>query len=703
MAAASSATRSFVSERNRLPLAGTRITTNRGALWDRPAPGAPSEYTEAVESVDRDARRLATREAHCRLIQAQLVASLVKRRLWRALGFARLPDYAAERLGVHARTLQEDARVVTALELLPTIRAAFCTGALRWTHARLLAGVATPESESEWLRLALVSTTRRLAELVKAARARSATEKDAPPSADAGESCEAAPGPDACAFAAAAIAAPDPSACAPPIPDACAPGPDARALGPDACVPGPDACGPGPDACAPGPDAGAWPDPDACALPGAGASATPGDDDTADPPLLWTILVTRTGRRLWRTVGDLASRMCGVDVPTSRVAEAVAAEAMSWEAWEPPLAEPLPRRAARSRAAGESPEHVSRSDTAVAAFEPDPDLQSLVLDLDAADAHEVDRRLRSVRTSMQKVDAELGEALRKAREHDIPRRLGLADLRLYAEARLGVCGSKAMALVRLDRQCALRSPLLLRAYREGHVTWLAATTLLPVISRQHENAWIARAGQVTLRRLEAEVSWALDRADDAGGKAHQAPPPLELDVTADALARCRPADIQMRAHPQTDLESFGRRVDARIGIVLPESIALLLDDAIEGCRHAIEPRWRGFERILAHAWITWMALPQHENPVYARDSHRCQVPGCRNRGPLHAHHVWFRSTGGPDFDWNLTSVCEEHHRAIHRGDIRVRGRAPNGLIWEMGCRPGRPPLMRLRGEVYWKG
>jgi hypothetical protein len=676
MAKVASATRSFVSERNRLPLAGTRITTDRGARWDRPPPGTPSEYTEAINSVDRDARRLAAREAHCRLVQAQLVASLVKRRLWRPLGFRRLPDYAAERLGVHARTVQEDARVTTALELLPNIRAAFYTGALRWTHARLLAGIATPESESEWLRLALVSTTRRLAELAKAARARSTTGNDAPPPADVDESCEPAPGPDACAFTAAAIAAPGPSACV--------------AAGPDACA-------------LLASDASAWAGPDACALPATDASATPGAGETADPALLWTIIVTRTGRRLWRTVGDLASRMCGVDVPASRVAEAVAAEAMSWEAWEPPLAEPLPRRAARPRATGESPEHISRSDAAVAAFEPDPDLQSLVLHLDAADAHEVDRRLRSVRTSMQQVDAELGTVLRKACEHDVPRRFGFADLRLYAEARLGICGSKAMALVRLDRQCALRSPLLLRAYRHGDVTWLAATTLLPVISRQHENAWIARAGQVTLRRLEADVSWALDRADDTGGKTHQAPPPLELDVTADALARCSPAEIQMRAHPQTDLESFGRRVDARIGIVMPESIARLVDDAIEGCRHAIEPRWRGFERILAHAWITWMGVPQHENPVYARDSHRCQVPGCRSRGLLHAHHIWFRSTGGPDFDWNLTSVCEEHHQAIHRGEIRVRGRAPARLIWELGCRPGRPPLVRLHGEVYWNG
>jgi hypothetical protein len=612
--------------------------------------GAPSPAVE-TDVLHLDAVRLAAREVRCRVVQARLIAVLVKGRLWRPLGFARLPDYAAERLGMHARSLQEDARVVTALEVLPQVRAALDSGALRWTHARLLAGIATPVSEEYWLRLALASTTRGLAELVQAARNGGLAAADArggaSPPAEDGDSSLTDVGPDACAS-----------------------NRSGDATETDA---GPDAC--------------------------ASASAEEGDD-AADPPLFWSIVVTRAGRRLWRTVGDLASRMCGVDVPPARVAEAVAAEAISWAVWEPPAADPLPQRKARKRSSDEGPERVLRGERGAPAVDPDPALESLLLHLDLADAHEIDRRLRLVRSAMQQIDAELGAALRKALEHNVPRRLGFADLRLYAETRLGLCGSKAMALVRLDRQCVQRSQALRKAYREGRVTWLAATTLLPVISRQHEGAWVERAGQVTLRRLEAEVSWALDRADDAGGRAEQAPPPLDLDVTADALARCRPEDIQMRAHPQTDLESFGRRVDARIGLVVPASVATLLDDAIEGCRHAVEPRWRGFERILAHAWLTWMASRKEDGSVYARDSYRCQVPGCRSRGPLHAHHIWFRSKGGPDFAWNLVCVCEEHHRAIHRGEIRVRGRAPNGLVWELGCRRGGGPLLRLRGDVY---
>ena len=127
MSEAASATRSFVSERHRLPLAGTRISANRGPSNDRPVAGTSSPFPEAIDSLHRDACRLAAREAQCRLVQARLVAPLMKGQLWRPLGFARLPDYAAERLGMRVRSLQEDARVVAALELLPQIRAALST------------------------------------------------------------------------------------------------------------------------------------------------------------------------------------------------------------------------------------------------------------------------------------------------------------------------------------------------------------------------------------------------------------------------------------------------------------------------------------------------------------------------------------------------------------------------------------------------
>jgi hypothetical protein len=66
------------------------------------------------------------------------------------------------------------------------------------------------------------------------------------------------------------------------------------------------------------------------------------------------------------------------------------------------------------------------------------------------------------------------------------------------------------------------------------------------------------------------------------------------------------------------------------------------------------------------------------------------VPGCTSQRNLHAHHVLFRSAGGSDDLANLTTLCAAHHqRCVHGGVIRIVGRAPGALVFEM-------PLGRFR-------
>ena len=57
---------------------------------------------------------------------------------------------------------------------------------------------------------------------------------------------------------------------------------------------------------------------------------------------------------------------------------------------------------------------------------------------------------------------------------------------------------------------------------------------------------------------------------------------------------------------------------------------------------------------------------------------------------LHAHHVLFRSAGGSDDLANLITLCAAHHqRDVHTGVIRISGRAPGELVFEL-------PLGRFR-------
>jgi len=51
---------------------------------------------------------------------------------------------------------------------------------------------------------------------------------------------------------------------------------------------------------------------------------------------------------------------------------------------------------------------------------------------------------------------------------------------------------------------------------------------------------------------------------------------------------------------------------------------------------------------------------------------------------VHTHHIIPRSGGGTDEPENLVALCAFHHLVgIHEGYIRVRGRAPDGLTWEL--------------------
>ena len=81
--------------------------------------------------------------------------------------------------------------------------------------------------------------------------------------------------------------------------------------------------------------------------------------------------------------------------------------------------------------------------------------------------------------------------------------------------------------------------------------------------------------------------------------------------------------------------------------------------------------------------------------VLARDRGFCQVPGC-SRAATQAHHIDDRSAGGADEPWNLVSLCAAHHlHGVHLGYIRVSGRAPHGLRWQLGVRLGAAPLVEV--------
>ncbi len=104
--------------------------------------------------------------------------------------------------------------------------------------------------------------------------------------------------------------------------------------------------------------------------------------------------------------------------------------------------------------------------------------------------------------------------------------------------------------------------------------------------------------------------------------------------------------------------------------------------------------------MLDHVLASWDALDGKvaaRHRVFARDGWRCAAPGCTSMQNLHSHHIRFRSARGPDAPENRITLCAFHHlRGVHAGLLRCVGRAPDGLRWEMGIRPGVTPLLSYR-------
>ena len=122
---------------------------------------------DAALVLDGWLRRLAAQDARGRLVLGRLARAFLRRHGHHELGFGRLGDYSRERIGLSARELQSLATVSAHLERLPLLRAAFVDGVLSWAQIRLLAAVATPEDEAEWLSRAEGRTVRALAAVMR--------------------------------------------------------------------------------------------------------------------------------------------------------------------------------------------------------------------------------------------------------------------------------------------------------------------------------------------------------------------------------------------------------------------------------------------------------------------------------------------------------------------------------------------------------
>jgi hypothetical protein len=601
---------------------------------------------------------------------------------WERIGYARLADYARERLGVSARSLQDLARVGRRLGVLPRLEAALVAGELPWSKVRLLARFATPADEGAWIAQARGQPVRALERSLRAVD-RAALEVGG--LAVDEEGGEAAPcerlslrGPVALAFK------------------------WQRAKEYASRVAGERL------------PAGAVLE----MVTAETLSALPLDAEAEDEPsqgVSWSEL--RASAVHPRSEPPASDGGLSWGGECSEAANVCAPQRVG-----PGL--PCPARP-RAGAASSPDANRARSTAGRAVWDDTlseprallpPFLRPLLEGLAEADAFELDARLRRALRLEQRLDAEIAPLLRVVTAAEYAWKVCFTTLETLARERLGMSPRKARALRRLER-LGDGCPALRRAFREGRVSWVQAQVLAPLLTLRGEGqggrwqeAWLELAGRVTVRALEERVgaALALREADPAAWERGRGEPERcgrELRVSEKGVEEIAAGEWQTCARARERAEGV------RIQVVAPREVARLFRAVLSTLRRAVERRTgrlpgegEAFEAMLDHALESWGAddpwLRRHlrtHYQVFERDGWRCTVPGCSVRRNLHAHHIVFRSAGGSDALANQTTLCAVHHqRGVHAGRVRIRGRAPGGLAYELGLRPGLPPLARYR-------
>ena len=595
-------------------------------------------------------RRIAERvavQAPVRVALAKLCGRLQATKAFERLGFARLGDYTAERLGVSARQVHEFARMDRAFQQLPPLETAFAQGRIGWAKARDIARVATKDDVADWLAAAAVMNSDQLAREVRAVdqRAHACAGSGLGPGEEGGESGEDG-----------------------------------------ACV--------------------------------AGGSETRRE--------AVRLRIFRRGRARLYPVMEFARGVCGQRVSLADALDAVAAEFVSAvpfdEAAPDPDEEEL-QSAALSRP-GATPRGSSRSRAGEVPTHPPPEgrvrprslprflrqiLKGEILEgLEDADPFQLDERLRRLLRFEQRFEAELAPLLAAVAARCAYRQLGFSSMAAYASDRTGASSRKTKMLLRLQRACE-RCPPLHRAFRSGELSWVQAYTLVPIAVLDHslplQRAWIRRAQQVSVRRLEQDVGLALSaeasglqQALDPEREEREAPGEREQQQGSQAEGQTRARATRLQKTPRTSLLVFTAPSDqARFF----RAVLANTQRRIEQLENRRSSEAEAFDVMVDH-FLSVHSDAHRERVrkkgarayrIFERDGWRCSFPGCSSYRHLEAHHIQFRSAGGSDRDDNLTVLCKFHHlRGVHAGMVSVRGRAPNRLHFALGLRSGSPPL-----------
>ena len=325
------------------------------------------------------------------------------------------------------------------------------------------------------------------------------------------------------------------------------------------------------------------------------------------------------------------------------------------------------------------------------------------------------RRLKRIVRARGALDAQEAAALREAQSTKMWRHFGCSSLTDYLEREMGYSPRAAMERLRVANAIE-ELPAIADAMDQGSLSFSGARELTRIVTPETQQAWLDAAEDKSSRQIEEMV-----RGHKPGDLPTDAPDPalrtkvlrFEVKLSTAALERQALKKLEKERGERLDDDAFMRAMFLRVLEGTPEvadqegkgghagradgrsryQIAVTICGACKRGWHDV-----GGESVeLSPAAIECAQCdgldigslegedvarakqkipPALRRKVFARDRHRCAVPGCRSTN-LHAHHIRELSKGGKHELRNLITLCESHHLAIHEKSLLLEGVPPN--------------------------
>jgi hypothetical protein len=327
---------------------------------------------------------------------------------------------------------------------------------------------------------------------------------------------------------------------------------------------------------------------------------------------------------------------------------------------------------------------------------------------------EVDRRLHEYARHRASLDAAEAFDLLRAEQIKLHFLHGFATMYEYMERKLGYGPHAARERMRVARTL-VKLPQTTAALARGELSYSAVRELTRVATAETEDRWLAAAEGMAVNQIERLVAGhqAGDQPEDPTHPDLR-PRVVRIELPPEVYALWRQARSVIAAERGTEIsdadfvESLCRgAIDPGTGAAGPSH--QIAYQQCPDCRRAtqngagreIDIPPEVFERASCDAKVlgsldaatperaTTTVTPRLREQVFARDHHRCTVPGCRSARNLDIHHIVPQAQGGTYHLWNMTLLCSGHHSALHDGLLVIQGKAPYGIQvhWVYG-----PPL-----------